>query len=340
VRVVPFLLLCVLSTGGRPLLGQDAASSDYRELASLYRTAPDEAVSRVLQLTADQREAAVVAAVTAESDWPWADLASAAMLETDAALTHLRRSDAAGAPHLEIAERLLSRGLQAAPEQVAFVTRWYRGVAAVLRLNGAFTAAQAIDRRRWDLAMRQPQFGHALDVLTSGIAAEYAGCVQEDVVASDPRQFASAVHDFTEALTIDPALLDAALHLGRIRMLQGDATEARQLFQRAVASPSRATAYLAHLFLGAIAERESAWNEAERHYRDAQSILPAGQAAALSIAALLDRRGLAPESASAIQSMFERTALRQIADPWWAYFNGLGRDPDVILRALRTEVSR
>jgi hypothetical protein len=94
------------------------------------------------------------------------------------------------------------------------------------------------------------------------------------------------------------------------------------------------------LFLGSLAERDGDWDQAERHYRDAQSILPVGQAAALSLAALLDRRGLASESANTIASMFERTALRQIADPWWAYFNGLGQDPDVILRALRTEVSR
>jgi tetratricopeptide (TPR) repeat protein len=231
-------------------------------------------------------------------------------------------------------------GLQAAPQQIAFVMRWYRGVAAVLRLNGALTAAQAIDRRRWDLAMRQPQFGRALDALASGIASEYAGCVDGDASRGDPRQFASAVHDFTEALNIDPGLLEAALHLGRIRMLEEDVAEARAAFQRAASSPSRSTAYLAHLFLGSLAERDSAWDEAEQHYRDAQSILPVGQAAALSLAALLDRRGFADGSADAIASMFERTALRQIADPWWAYFNALGRDPDVILRALRTEVSR
>jgi tetratricopeptide (TPR) repeat protein len=304
----------------------------------LYRTAPDEALSRLLQLAPAPRDAAIAAAVKA--DWPWDDLASAAMLETDAALAHLRRDDSASAPHLDAAERLLLRGLQGAPEQIAFATRWYRGVAAVLRVNGALTAAQAIDRRRWDLAIRQAQFGRALDVLASGIASEYAGCIQGDALAGDPRQFASAAQDFTDALTIDSALLEAALHLGRIRMLQGNMAEARTWFGRAAVSPSRSTAYLAQLFLGAIAERDSAWDEAERRYREAQSTLPVGQAAALALAALLDRRGFAAESASTIASMFERTALRPIADPWWAYFNGLGRDPDVNLRALRTEVSR
>jgi hypothetical protein len=89
-----------------------------------------------------------------------------------------------------------------------------------------------------------------------------------------------------------------------------------------------------------MAERDANWDEAERHYREAGATLPAGQAAALSLAALFDRRGLAQESASAIASMFDRTGVRQVADPWWAYFNGLGRDPDVILRALRAEVSQ
>jgi len=334
------LLVCALGTMMCTLLAREAVSSEYRSLAALYRTAPDEAVSRVLQLPQAAHEKDVADAASVASDWPWDDLAPAAMLETDAALTHLHHDETAAVPYVEAAGRLLSRGLQTAPGQVAFVMRWYRGVAAVLRVNGALTLAQAIDRRRWDLTMRQPLFGRALDVLASGIASEYTGCVQGDAVAGDPPQFASAARDLTEALTIDPALLDAALHLGRIRMLEGDASGAARLFASAASSPSRSTAYLARLFLGSVSEAASDWDEAERHYRDAHSILPAGQAAALSLAALLDRRGLLAESASTIGAMLDGTGVRQIADPWSAYFGGLGRDPDVILRALRAEVSR
>ena len=339
VRFALLLLVSTLGTMMCTLLAHDPVPSSYRSIAALYRTAPDEAVSRVLQLPQAAHDKDVADAASVASDWPWDDLAPAAMLETDAALTHLHHDETAGATFLG-ADRLLSRGLQAAPGQVAFVMRWYRGVAAVLRVNGALTFAQAIDRRRWDLTMRQAQFGRALDVLASGIASEYAGCAQGDALAGDPRQFASAAHDFTEALTIDPALLDAALHLGRVRMLQRDAGGSAKLFARAASSPSRSTAYLAELFLGSLSEVAADWDEAERHYRDARSILPAGQAAALSLAALLDRRGLAAESTGTIGSMLDRTALRQIADPWSAYFGGLGRDPDVVLRVLRAEVSR
>jgi len=153
-------------------------------------------------------------------------------------------------------------------------------------------------------------------------------------------EFAAAARDFSDALTVDPTLLDAAVHLGRIRMLEGQDPEARRLFERATSAPSRSTAYLARLFLGALDERDAKWDEAERRYRDAASLLPAGQSAALSLAALLDRRGLAQESTATISDMLDRTALRPLADPWWGYFNGLGRDPDVLLRVLRTEVSR
>lgn len=347
-RALTLALVCAIGAGD--VCAQESAPLDYAGLVALYRTAPADAVGRVVQVAPLAHEAAIVRAVTAKSDWRWDDLAAAAMLETDAALAHLDRGDPEGTPHLDAAERLLSRGLQVAPPQAAFVNRWYRGVAAVLRLNGALTAAQAIDRRRWDLAMRQPQFGRALELLASGIAAEYAGCVQGDFLATavsdgnsgrpETGQFASAVRDLNDALRVDPALLEAALHLGRIRMLQGNDAEARSMFQRATASQARSTAYLAHLFLGAMAERDAAWTDAERHYRHAGSILPTGQAAALSLAALFDRRGPAQESANTVASMFQTTALRQIADPWWAYFNGLGRDPDVILRALRAEVSR
>jgi hypothetical protein len=106
---------------------QDEATAEFREIATLYRTAPDEALSQLLLLLPARRDTAIAAA--AKADWPWDDLAAAAMLETDAALAHLRRDDSASAPHLDAAERLLLRGLQVAPEQIAFVTRWYRGVA-------------------------------------------------------------------------------------------------------------------------------------------------------------------------------------------------------------------
>lgn len=345
-RRFPFALVLALLARGTISLAQ---TSDYRELVALYRTDGGDAVQRVTQMDAAAHDAAVADAATAGNSWTWDDLAAAVMLETDAALPHLRRGDTAGTPHLDAAERLLTRGIGAAPAQLPFATRWYRGAAAVLRLDGAFAPAQAIDRRRWDVAMRQPQFGRALEALTSGIASEYAGCVQGDFVAPavgagidtpDLRQFAAAARDFNDALTVDPTLLDAALHLGRIRMLQGNDAEARRLFQRAAASPSRSTAYLAQLFLGGLDERDAKWDEAERAYRDAASLLPAGQAAALSLAALLDRRGLAQDSIDVIRGMLERTALRPLADPWWGYFNGLGRDPDVLLRVLRTEITR
>src|SRR3954451_6732688 len=177
VRFALLLLVCALGTMMCTLLAREAVSGEYRSIAALYRTAPDEAVSRVLHLPQAAHEKDIADAASVASDWPWDDLALAAMLETDAALTHLHYDETAGAPYVEAAERLLSRGLQTAPGQVAFVMRWYRGVAAVLRVNGALTLAQAIDRRRWDLTMRQPQFGRALDVLASGIASEYAGCV-------------------------------------------------------------------------------------------------------------------------------------------------------------------
>lgn len=81
--------------------------AEYHQLVTLYRTSPDEAVSRVLQLTQSVRDAAVDEAVAATGNWWWDDLAAAAMLETDAALPPFGREDAASAPHLDAAERLL-----------------------------------------------------------------------------------------------------------------------------------------------------------------------------------------------------------------------------------------
>ncbi|PYR94044.1 MAG: hypothetical protein DMF84_07435 [Acidobacteria bacterium] len=85
------MFIALVISAGCSLLAQDTASTDYRDIATLYRTAPDEAVARVLLLPPAAHEKEVADAVNAATRWTWDDLAAAAMLETDAALMHLAR---------------------------------------------------------------------------------------------------------------------------------------------------------------------------------------------------------------------------------------------------------
>src|SRR3982750_200713 len=79
VRFALLLLVCALGTMMCTLLAREAVSSEYRSIAALSRTAPDEAVSRVLHLPQAAHEKDIADAASVASDWPWDDLALAAM---------------------------------------------------------------------------------------------------------------------------------------------------------------------------------------------------------------------------------------------------------------------
>jgi hypothetical protein len=98
--------------------------------------------------------------------------------------------------------------------------------------------------------------------------------------------------------------------------------------------------YLAHLFLGADAERRGAGNEAEALYRAALADLPAGQSLYLALAHLSDNRGNRGDANEMLASFRRRAIGNRLADPWWDYFNvdGIGFDAVTAWRTLRAEV--
>jgi hypothetical protein len=78
------------------------------------------------------------------------------------------------------------------------------------------------------------------------------------------RWWSGAATHYVDALEADPDHLPAALHLGRIRMLQGNRPESRRLFQAATRANDEHVSYLAVLFLGSLAERDGNFEEAKR----------------------------------------------------------------------------
>src|SRR6185436_4693998 len=125
---------------------------------------------------------------------------------------------------------------------------------------------------------------------------------------------------FDEALRRSPHLLEAAVHLGRLEMVDDREDRASAAFTKAAASTRPSTVYLATLFAGAIAERRNAFDEAESHYRRALLVSPRSQAARLALAEVLGRTGRSVEARRVVDEQLQRAAVTPIVDPWWVYW--------------------
>ena len=119
-------------------------------------------------------------------------------------------------------------------------------------------------------------------------------------------------------------------------MLAGNDLAARRLLDVAANDPSsRVNRYLAHLFLGALAEGEDA-QTAETHYRAALELQPRAQSAHLALSSFLVHDNRMDEA----RRVSAYAGTQPAFDPWWSYFHGAARDPEMMLAELHSEVCR
>src|SRR5262249_31553716 len=89
------------------------------------------------------------------------------------------------------------------------------------------------------------------------------------------------------ALTADPSLVEARLHLGRTIFMLGRDKDAQpeleQALRDATAAGKTAVAYLAALFLGDLHEEAGHATEAEQHYTQATQLQPLGASGWISL---------------------------------------------------------
>jgi tetratricopeptide (TPR) repeat protein len=322
----------------------------YRQVVDRYRTDPDDGVERMLALSEAERKAGLDQALSASgaAAWTWEEIAAAAMMHTDAGFYFLSRKEP-GIPHLADAERLLAWALLTLPGHGPFVRRWYTIVQSVVADFGDGANARWFSDKYLERVQRTPQRAKALEAYHRGVLAEFDGCQKGEFLTITgltesgsnlvQRYFVPAAHHLSTALALEPELLDAALHLGRIRMLEGRDADAVPLFERAAAAKTRSVSYLAKLFLGAFAERTARWNDAEALYGEALRISPTGQSAALALAQLLDRRGRATDGARVLAQLLALPEPRRL-EPWSVYFDEARRDNAMLIRHLRSEVMR
>jgi tetratricopeptide (TPR) repeat protein len=220
-----------------------------------------------------------------------------------------------------------------------FAIRWYAFVTNLYSGQGLFVAAFAISRDGW------AAFPHAAEVaVASGAVYEMRATLAMSTGVFNPlsdrgygirRNFESAASEYQRALTEDPTFAFAYLHRGWVHVQLGDGRATADLESALRAAKDDSVRYLAHLFLGASAERHDNLDGARRHFEAAHQLGPF-QTSAVALSRVETAMGHA-DRARAIAAAFAQLEDRA-EDPWWNYQLG-GFEPGAITW-LRAEARR
>lgn len=316
------------------LLPRSASAQDLEYLALLDAYARGEIQESVAALAA-WPEARVRAALSALGPRPALDRAkAAAMLHTEAAFAI--NPDSRVSIHLEAA-RTFVRGMSGDDRARSFVLRWHAlAVSLHIMRNDLLRARQELDR------------GLAEDANSKDLDLA-AGAIGERVfqnVEHNPRgRWNSAEHDrmerqlkavlaaYNRALARDPGFLEGRLRLGWALFLS-HSSHARDQLEQVAASAARAEVrYLAHLFLGAVDEREQRLDGAAREYQAAHAVAP-HQTSFVALIRIERARGH-EDRARKLAAEFAALSDRRDEDPWWYFSSGITSGE--LLDWLRTE---
>jgi tetratricopeptide (TPR) repeat protein len=220
-----------------------------------------------------------------------------------------------------------------------FAIRWYAFATNLYSGQGLFVAAFAISRDGQAALPHSAEVAVArgavyemratLAVSTSGFNA------LSDRGYGIRRNFESAASEYQRALTEDPAFAFAYLHRGWVHLQVGDSRATADLESALRAAKDDNVRYLAHLFLGAAAERRDDLDSARRHFEAAHQLGPF-QTSAVALSRVETAMGHA-DRARAIAAAFAQLQDRA-EDPWWNYQLG-GFEPGAIT-GLRAEARR
>jgi tetratricopeptide (TPR) repeat protein len=319
---------CMLSAStSRSLQSQGSAYSD---LVASYRAGEAGAVERLIRMSEDAMTDGVNRALQPGDGslaWTWRERRAATMLHTEAWYRGLldKRTSRADLD-LALAERLMWQVTRDAPAQSEYAQRWYDVVAGLLQHGGRRGLSEEYRNRaraRFPPSPARRSFLRGLAVERDGSlkGLAFASVSRGRPVESDEihlRWWSGAARYYLDALEADAEYLPSALHLGRIRMLQGNRRQATQLFQQASRSDDGRVAYLAVLFLGSLAEREGEFEEAERRYRDGLRLYPSGQAAPIALSQILSRIGREAEARAILVALLT-SGRGRLVEPLWTY---------------------
>jgi tetratricopeptide (TPR) repeat protein len=348
------LAMAVPAAGQQDLRTAETALGQYREIVEAYRSGRIiEAIRAVEALPARELQGDLGAAASAfrhPAQAPGVDerfLRAAALLHTDTAAHLWPTSRPQALQHLDIA-----RGWADAVGP-PFRPRWY--VAGGLLLvnlgieqGGGVNAALTF-------------FDHACVTLPGEVPLLIASAWLNERTAFAPGTWDEMPNDWAiggvlrgrrtyledaarrlaAALAANPSTIEAALRLGRVRTLLGDAAKAESVLSEVARQPGipPAQAYLARLLLGRARERAGDAAAAESHYRAAARLMPSAQSARMALANQRYASGDAPEAADVIEPALAATD-HDVRDPWNDYLIDHLARGEAVLVALRAEVQQ
>jgi len=307
---------------------QDGA--DYEHLVDTYaRGHLNEAVTALARWPRENVTAAVhgIALISQNGPGGPSPLRAAAMLHTDLAAALSSSDGSLSEFHFGLARSLVglltakNAQLKGAQE---FVQRWYEFAPTLYLATREIEKASQLVREGLTRSPANPMLyflGGAINELQRSVPTTVVTRARGFSTAAGPSAslLDVAAAEYRRALAIDGHLAIARLHLGWVRFQQHDSRAPVDL-ETALADASDAgTQYLAHLFLGAIAEHENRLADALAEYEKARTIGPHYQTA--YIAAIRTAAALG-DSERARQAALTFVAAEKREDPWWDYHLG------------------
>jgi tetratricopeptide (TPR) repeat protein len=136
------------------------------------------------------------------------------------------------------------------------------------------------------------------------------------------RALVLAESSYRRALDLDATLDEARLRLGRVISLRNDQKAARMELERVARHAEiPRLQYLAHLFLGAVAEYQNDFATARADYRAALAIGPACQTPYIALSSVDAALGH-DVTARDLMARYAAVSAEAAPDPWWFYQNG------------------
>jgi tetratricopeptide (TPR) repeat protein len=339
---VGWTLLTVAGVILLPLFSSPARaqrSGDYLTLVREYAAGQGgDAVMRLARWSQDDVNGAVKAGIAAFSA---GDLAAAAMLHTELANMTVDADPFRAGFHVTTARALLG-AWTAQPggreRAEGFTRRWYQFVASL------FAGAGRMEDAAWYVRTGLIEFPNdSMLYVVRGTIAEMGARLRfvpdlRQRLPDDPRrrdQIEQALKPATSAYLLaahaDDRNAVAWLHLGWIEFFLED-TRAKERFDGALARAGDDTVrYLAHLFLGGIAERQNHPAEALSEYEAARRVGARYQTPYVAISRLEERLGHGERAREAAHQ--DAQLQKDDDDPWWDFRIVLDRPALLWLRA-------
>jgi tetratricopeptide (TPR) repeat protein len=327
----------VLAATAAQVPGRAQNAITYDDLVAQYAGADRAAAALEISRWPHQKISSALAAYTALVPIP--RQRAAVMLHTDAAYTLM----VDGAPdtesmfHINSARKIFASARARSDAAVKqFERRWLAFAVSLYTSRTLMERAGLLLRDGLFLYPQDPRLYVAGGVLKETVTT---------LVPADPRSgnqlsrrdrvLDGAAADYRRAIERDDGLAVAHLRLGRVHFVQHDA-RARENLQAALSRAREpAELYLAHLFLGALYERENRVADAHVEYDAAYRIGPSCQSAVVALSRVEQRLG-AIDRARTLVTAF--AAIEQKADDPWINYR-LGGFDQASLDWLRREAA-